>query len=114
MKEINETEVTAPVKVGDVAKENIAGTGIDLIVTADRLDCNLSQKESAYKVWPLYFCLFKKRLERSKMGNIRKDVTRLKYKKELKWLKNYTIFFQNRKHRKNSKINRRKYRRRPL
>lgn len=38
MKEINETEVTAPVKVGDVAKANIAGTGIDLIVTADRLD----------------------------------------------------------------------------
>lgn len=38
MKEINETEVQAPVKVGDVVKANIAGTGIDLIATANRLN----------------------------------------------------------------------------
>ncbi|MDD7306642.1 MAG: DUF1667 domain-containing protein [Peptoniphilaceae bacterium] len=38
MKEINQIQVTAPVKVGDVVKENIAGTDIDLVATANRLN----------------------------------------------------------------------------
>ncbi|WP_290461367.1 DUF1667 domain-containing protein [Acutalibacter muris] len=36
MEEIRRTVVTAPVHIGDVVIPNIAGTGVDLIATADR------------------------------------------------------------------------------
>ena len=36
MEEIRRTVVTAPVHIGDVVIPNIAGTGVDLITTADR------------------------------------------------------------------------------
>lgn len=36
MKEINSIEVKAPVHIGDVIKENIGGTSIDLVATANR------------------------------------------------------------------------------
>lgn len=36
MGEIRRTVVTAPVHIGDVVIPNIAGTGVDLIATADR------------------------------------------------------------------------------
>lgn len=35
MKEIDETFVHVPCHIGDVARENIAGTGVNLVVTRD-------------------------------------------------------------------------------
>lgn len=35
LKEIGEIRLSAPLKIGDVAKENVAGSGVNLVVTSD-------------------------------------------------------------------------------
>jgi CxxC motif-containing protein len=35
VKALKEIELTAPVKIGDIAAENVAGTGVDVIVTSN-------------------------------------------------------------------------------
>lgn len=35
MKEINEIKLKSPVHIGDIAKKDICGTGVDLVVTKD-------------------------------------------------------------------------------
>ncbi len=35
LKEIGEIRLSAPLEIGDVAKENVAGSGVNLVVTSD-------------------------------------------------------------------------------
>ncbi|OJG43222.1 hypothetical protein RV02_GL003142 [Enterococcus gilvus] len=35
MKEINNVQLKAPVQIGDIAIENLLGTGVDVIVTSE-------------------------------------------------------------------------------
>lgn len=38
MEEINQIEIKIPVHVGDIVKENLAQTGIDLVASANRIE----------------------------------------------------------------------------
>jgi CxxC motif-containing protein len=35
VKALKDIELTAPVKIGDIAAENVAGTGVNVIVTSN-------------------------------------------------------------------------------